>query len=112
MTQAERDHGQPGKDCVHSLLSGQFQEDLQNFMYARLDRVDPRRESGKYAEVDDLAERLQEVIESVLGEEDRNKMFELIDLQSVRDEMLTEMYYRRGFEDGVRVILGVMMGVG
>ena len=54
----------------------------------------------------------QDLIESYLPEEDKDKLDELVDAQSMRDAMLTEFYYRHGFSDGVMVIVQALMGAG
>jgi len=109
MARGKQNGGQPGEFCAKSLLTGEFQDDLLQFMCTRLDRADPRRESSKYAETDDLAEQLIMLLEPYLPEETRGKLNELVDVQSNKDAMLTEFYYRHGFSDGVMMVVQAMM---
>ena len=87
------------------LVGQDFLVDLQDFMYARLEKVFPERLSPEYEEADERHNELYEFIKAAVSDDLQAKLFELVDLHSEMSTRAMEVVYRHGFSDGLRFIL-------
>ena len=97
---------------LNHLLSGDFVMDLHGFWYTRMDRLNPREASPKYAGLEEEVKHLYDRIKVALPNEAAEKLNELCDTYTEMAAMITELYYRQGFSDGVMVIMQAIMASG
>lgn len=86
-------------------LPEDFLEDLELFICTRLDHLDPGKESEEYAALDETVRRLIGRVEAALPEDAAPLLSELCEYYTSRAALMTEMYYRQGFADGMRMIV-------
>lgn len=92
-------------------LPEDFLEDLEAFICTRLDRLDPGKESEEYAALDETAQELIGRLEAAPPEDAAPLLDELCECYTHRAALMTEMYYRHGFADGIRmIVMGFNLG--
>ena len=102
----------PSAVKLNHLLAGDFMMDLHDFMYARMERVDPDKMSREFGRLKEEADLIFDLIKEVLPEEMSGKLIDLCDAYTGMGAAVSELYYRRGFSDGVMVVLQAMMAAG
>ena len=93
---------------LNYLLAGDFMMDLHDFMYARLERLDPLKTSREYSRLHEKAEFLITQIRTALPEFNA-KLNDLCDTYTGMGAQVSELYYRRGFSDGVMIIIQALV---
>ncbi len=86
-----------------------FAEDLREFIYHRLDRVDPYKESKEYCRQQETASRLYEKLKEILPESGRSLLLEYSEALAGAHFLEMEMLGERAFLDGERMTLSAMM---
>lgn len=85
-------------------------DDLHAFMCARMDRMELRKISADYRSLEDTAADLYGRIEEAIPEGSRGMLSELYECYTSMSALSSEMYYRHGFSDGVRLIVAGCAG--
>ena len=75
-------------------------------------QAQPREASPKYAGLEEDVKHLYDRIKAALPNEAADKLNELCDTYTEMAAMITELYYRQGFSDGVMVIMQAIMASG
>jgi len=99
----------PGAVQLSHLLTGDFMTDLHAFMCARMERVDPGKASGEFARLEEKARSLYGEVKAALPGEVADRLNELCDAYSGMGAEVSDLYYRRGFSDGVMIVLQALM---
>lgn len=81
-----------------------FLVDLQQFMYARMERLFYRKLSRRYAELSQKADFLFERVKASLPEEIQDELAELVDVYSGMEGEVETISYQQGFFDCVKLI--------
>ena len=84
-------------------------EDLQSYMYARQNRIDPRGLSDVHQEANARRDDLCELLNEKLDTQGQQVLRDLCDTYTTRAVVDVELYYRRGFSDGMMTILQSVM---
>ncbi|MCL6558139.1 MAG: hypothetical protein K6U74_04920 [Firmicutes bacterium] len=87
------------------MVAGEFLVDLQDFFYARQDRLHFKRVSREYAKADNQVDYHCKVIKENIPQEFQFNLQSLLDTYNDMATIVTELSYKQGFSDGVRFIM-------
>ena len=85
-------------------ITGDFLEDLDEFICARLERINPE-ELPAYIQANKESIKLREQMKASFSEELRDALEALLKLHTQMETEVQEQAYRRGLSDGVKLIL-------
>lgn len=91
------------------MVAVEFLTDLQDFFYARQDRLDQSRVSREYADYREKAAEDYDTIKAKLDEKTKDNLFSLNTAYNNLESITKELSYRQGFSDGVRFVLQALM---
>ncbi|MDZ4042531.1 MAG: hypothetical protein U1D96_03450 [Eubacteriales bacterium] len=83
----------------------QFGGQVDDFFWKRIEAYNPAHESDRYCRERKVADEAAEVIEAALPQDLKHLVEKLQEAEAAVDGTVFELYYQRGFGDGVRFIM-------